>query len=306
MKSAFSTTQLPTTWGTRIHADQVLPSDADLVVALEAAGGVVCGKTALTEYCSAAAPATLNPHDALRTPGGSSSGSAAAVAAGLVPLALGSQTLGSVVRPAAYCGVYGFKPTFGLVSRGGLQRVSESLDTVGWFTSTPEDALLVLLVATQFQNSLSRMDGHLQQGAPPGHGLRQQPSSGTGLAEPVKRQYPCQYAGRDVLPEFIVPHEQALHSGSTWAFLPNEPSTGTQPSQGSKCSAPSGKPLQGARVALICCEKCAAEASPEALAALESAAEELRRMGAHVIKVPLPPHLQAYFEEAQARLAGAN
>jgi Asp-tRNA(Asn)/Glu-tRNA(Gln) amidotransferase A subunit family amidase len=118
-------------WGTPNHADRIPDEDAPAVQALRAAGAVVVGTTASTEYAIAAAPATLNPHDPTRTPGGSSSGSAAAVAAGMVALALGSQTIGSIVRPATYCGVFGLKPTFGAISSRMAMPLSPWLDHIG-------------------------------------------------------------------------------------------------------------------------------------------------------------------------------
>lgn len=118
-------------WGTPIHADRIPGDDAPAVQALRAAGAVVVGTTASTEYAIAAAPATLNPHDPTRTPGGSSSGSAAAVAAGMVALALGSQTIGSIVRPATYCGIFGLKPTFGAISTRQAMPLSPWLDHIG-------------------------------------------------------------------------------------------------------------------------------------------------------------------------------
>jgi Asp-tRNA(Asn)/Glu-tRNA(Gln) amidotransferase A subunit family amidase len=110
---------------------------------LRAAGAVILGKTVTTECAYFHPGKTRNPHDPERTPGGSSSGSAAAVAAGMVPLALGSQTNGSMIRPAAFCGVYGFKPTHGLIPRSGCLKLSRTLDTVGVFARTLEDIALV-------------------------------------------------------------------------------------------------------------------------------------------------------------------
>jgi Asp-tRNA(Asn)/Glu-tRNA(Gln) amidotransferase A subunit family amidase len=110
---------------------------------LRAAGAVVLGKTVTTECAYFAPGKTRNPHNPEHTPGGSSSGSAAAVAAGMVPLALGSQTNGSTIRPASFCGVYGFKPTHGLVPRGGILQLSRTLDHVGLFARTLEDLALL-------------------------------------------------------------------------------------------------------------------------------------------------------------------
>ncbi len=116
--------------------------DATVVAWLRAAGAVIMGKTVTTECAYFSPGKTRNPHHPEHTPGGSSSGSAAAVAAGMVPLALGSQTNGSTIRPAAFCGVYGFKPTHGLIPRHGILRLSRALDHVGVFARTLEDIAL--------------------------------------------------------------------------------------------------------------------------------------------------------------------
>ena len=134
---------LPTEDGTVLHAGRVARRDATIVARLRAAGAVILGKTVTTELATYAPGKTRNPHDPEHTPGGSSSGSAAAVAAGQVPLALGSQTNGSIIRPAAFCGVYGFKPSFGLVPRGGVLRLSQALDHVGVLARSLEDIALV-------------------------------------------------------------------------------------------------------------------------------------------------------------------
>ncbi|KAB2872444.1 MAG: amidase, partial [Burkholderiaceae bacterium] len=139
IKDIIDTADLPTECGSRIHAGRTPAHDATVVAMLRAAGAVVLGKTVTTEFALYAPGKTRNPHDPSRTPGGSSSGSAAAVAAGMVPIAIGTQTNGSVIRPAAFCGVYGFKPTHGLVSRGGILRLSRTLDHVGVFARTLDD-----------------------------------------------------------------------------------------------------------------------------------------------------------------------
>ncbi len=113
--------------------------DAVVVRRLRAAGGLVMGKTVTTELATYAPGKTRNPHDPAHTPGGSSSGSAAAVAAGMVPLAIGTQTNGSVIRPASFCGVYGFKPSAGLIPRTGVLTQSPSFDAVGVFGRTLAD-----------------------------------------------------------------------------------------------------------------------------------------------------------------------
>jgi Asp-tRNA(Asn)/Glu-tRNA(Gln) amidotransferase A subunit family amidase len=134
---------LPTEDGSVLHAGRIPRHDATVVSRLRAAGAVILGKTVTTEMASYAPGKTRNPHNPEHTPGGSSSGSAAAVAAGMVPVALGSQTNGSIVRPAAYCGVYGFKPSFGLVPRGGVLRLSRRLDHVGVLARSLEDVARV-------------------------------------------------------------------------------------------------------------------------------------------------------------------
>jgi Asp-tRNA(Asn)/Glu-tRNA(Gln) amidotransferase A subunit family amidase len=121
----------PTACGSPIYAGVRLPFDAAVLSLTRRAGGVIAGKTATTEFAGFQPGPTRNPRSADRSPGGSSSGSAAAVAAGMVPLALGTQTAGSIVRPAAYCGVVGYKPSFGLIDATGIKPYAPSLDTVG-------------------------------------------------------------------------------------------------------------------------------------------------------------------------------
>lgn len=139
VKDLIDTADLPTGYGSRIHAGHQPTADAACVTRLRRAGAVVLGKTVTTEFAAFAPGKTVNPLDPRRTPGGSSSGSAAAVADGMVPVALGTQTAGSVVRPASFCGVLGLKPTYGTVPTAGVKPLSGSLDTVGWFARTPGD-----------------------------------------------------------------------------------------------------------------------------------------------------------------------
>lgn len=133
IKDVFDTADMPTTYGSPIFAGHRPREDAWIVQRLREAGAFVIGKTATTEFAYLSPTRTRNPHDPERTPGGSSSGSAAAVAAGMVPLAIGTQTAGSTIRPAAYCGVLGYKPSFGLVPMQGCRHLAPSLDTVGLF-----------------------------------------------------------------------------------------------------------------------------------------------------------------------------
>jgi len=144
IKDIIDTADMPTENGSPLHAGRTPSRDAAVVTLLRCAGAVIMGKTVTTEFACGAAGKTRNPHDAAYSPGGSSSGSAAAVAAGMVPLALGSQTGGSTVRPASYCGVYGLKPTRGLIPRHGMSRVAQTLDTVGLFARTLDDVALLL------------------------------------------------------------------------------------------------------------------------------------------------------------------
>jgi Asp-tRNA(Asn)/Glu-tRNA(Gln) amidotransferase A subunit family amidase len=139
LKDIIDTADMPTEDGTVLHAGRTPVADAAVTERLRAAGAVILGKTVTTECAYYAPGKTRNPHNPEHTPGGSSSGSAAAVAAGMVPLALGTQTNGSVIRPAAFCGVYGFKPTHGLIPRHGILRLSRTLDTVGVFARSIDE-----------------------------------------------------------------------------------------------------------------------------------------------------------------------
>jgi Asp-tRNA(Asn)/Glu-tRNA(Gln) amidotransferase A subunit family amidase len=144
VKDIIDTTDMPTENGTVLHKGRTPREDAAVVKMLRAAGAVILGKTVTTECAYFSPGKTRNPHNPEHTPGGSSSGSAAAVAAGMVPLALGSQTAGSVIRPAAFCGAYGFKPTHGLIPRTGILALSRTLDHVGLFARSVEDLALLL------------------------------------------------------------------------------------------------------------------------------------------------------------------
>lgn len=143
IKDIIDTCDMPTEDGTVLHAGRTPAHDATVVAMLRAAGAVIMGKTVTTECATYAPGKTRNPHNPEHTPGGSSQGSAAAVAAGMVPLAIGSQTNGSVIRPAAFCGVLGFKPTHGLISRHGVMKLSRTLDHVGVFARSMDDVALV-------------------------------------------------------------------------------------------------------------------------------------------------------------------
>jgi Asp-tRNA(Asn)/Glu-tRNA(Gln) amidotransferase A subunit family amidase len=144
IKDIIDTADMPTENGTLLHRGRTPRSDAAVVASLRAAGAVILGKTVTTECAYFTPGKTRNPHNPEHTPGGSSSGSAAAVGAGMVPLALGSQTAGSVIRPASFCGVYGFKPTHGLIPRTGVLQLSRTLDHIGLFARGIDDLALLL------------------------------------------------------------------------------------------------------------------------------------------------------------------
>lgn len=143
VKDIVDTRDMPTEHGTSICAGRRPDADAAIVNRLREAGAVILGKTKCTEFAFVHPTDTANPHEAARSPGGSSSGSAAAVAAGQVPIAIGTQTNGSVIRPASFCGVYGFKPTRGMISRKGILQTSVTLDQVGTFGRSLEDAAVL-------------------------------------------------------------------------------------------------------------------------------------------------------------------
>ena len=135
IKDIMNMNEFPTQMGSPMWKGFTPGNDARVVYYIKNAGGIIPGKTVTAEFAVHTLGETLNPHDITRTPGTSSSGSAAAVAIGMVPVALGTQTAGSIVRPASFCGVYGCKPSFGLIPRTGMLKTTDSLDTVGFFTA---------------------------------------------------------------------------------------------------------------------------------------------------------------------------
>jgi amidase len=146
IKDVIDTADLPTEMGSPIYRGHRAACDAACVALLRAAGAIVLGKTVTAEFAGMEPGPTTNPHNPAHTPGGSSSGSAAAVADFMLPAALGTQTGGSVLRPAAYCGVVGYKPTFNAINRAGLKFAAESLDTIGLIARTIEDVELITAV----------------------------------------------------------------------------------------------------------------------------------------------------------------
>jgi Asp-tRNA(Asn)/Glu-tRNA(Gln) amidotransferase A subunit family amidase len=144
VKDVFDSADLPTEYGSPIYRGHRPAADAACVAQVRERGGVILGKTVTTEFATRHPNKTRNPHNLRHTPGGSSQGSAAAVADWMVPAAFGTQTTSSVIRPASFCGVVGYKPTYGLINRGGLKILSESLDHVGTLTRTVPDAALIV------------------------------------------------------------------------------------------------------------------------------------------------------------------
>jgi len=140
VKDVIDTVDMPTTYGSPLYAGNRVAQDAACVAISRSKGAVVVGKTVTTEFAFVSPGKTRNPHNPAHTPGGSSSGSAAAVGAGMVPLGFGTQTAGSVIRPASFCGAVGYKPSFGLIERYGVKTLASSFDTVGVLAADVADA----------------------------------------------------------------------------------------------------------------------------------------------------------------------
>ena len=181
IKDIFETARMPTGMGSPIYDGYRPRADAPTVAMIEAAGGIILGKTVTAEFAATTPGKTANPHNPAHTPGGSSSGSAAAVADFMVPVALGTQTTGSTIRPASFCGTMGYKPTFGRINRDGMKPGAQSLDTVGIFSRTLDD--LALLGAVLMGNPQSPI-GDLA--APPRIGLCRTPHWQTAAPESVE------------------------------------------------------------------------------------------------------------------------
>ena len=173
VKDIFDTVDMPTAYGSAIYAGHQPLADAASVALCREAGAVVLGKTVTTELANMSPGVTRNPLHLDHTPGGSSSGSAAAVADGMVPLALGTQTAGSVIRPAAFCGIVGFKPSHGRVPQAGVKSLSGTLDTIGCFGRSVRDVALLGAALTSDANLFDL--SAFEQVAPPRIGLCQTP-----------------------------------------------------------------------------------------------------------------------------------
>ncbi len=146
VKDLLDTSDMPTGYGSAIYEGHRPAADAACVALARASGAIVLGKTVTTEFACFTPGKTANPRNPAHTPGGSSSGSAAAVADFMVPLALGTQTAGSVIRPAAYCGIVGFKPSFGVIPRAGAKMLADSLDTIGTMARNVADAAFLAAI----------------------------------------------------------------------------------------------------------------------------------------------------------------
>ncbi len=169
IKDIIDTHDMPTSYGSPIYAGHQSAGDASGVAMLRAAGAVILGKTVTTEFAMFTPGKTANPHNPAHTPGGSSSGSAAAVADAMVPLALGSQTAGSIIRPASYCGVVGYKPTHGNFPIAGIKALAQSLDTLGGFSRSVADLALLRAAMIGAPAALAKLEG------PPRIGLYRTP-----------------------------------------------------------------------------------------------------------------------------------
>ncbi len=160
LKDTIDTFDMPTEMGSPIFRGNRPRADASCVALLRRAGAVILGKTATCEFAGSAPPETTNPHNAEHTPGGSSSGSAAAVADFMVPAALGTQTGGSVLRPSSFCGIFGYKPTYNAFNKAGVWPAANSIDTIGWLTRSIDDiVLLTSVLRPQSPPSLRKLDG---------------------------------------------------------------------------------------------------------------------------------------------------
>ncbi len=146
LKDTIDTFDLPTEMGSPLFRGHRPRSDASCVALLRRAGAVILGKTVTCEFAGSAPPPTTNPHNAAHTPGGSSSGSAAAVADHMIPAALGTQTGGSVLRPSSFCGIFGFKPTYNMFNKGGVWPAADSIDTLGWLAGSLDDIEMLTAV----------------------------------------------------------------------------------------------------------------------------------------------------------------
>jgi Asp-tRNA(Asn)/Glu-tRNA(Gln) amidotransferase A subunit family amidase len=205
VKDVIDTADLPSQYGSPIWAGWRPRSDAACVAAARRAGAVVIGKTVTTEFATRHPGPTANPHNLAHTPGGSSSGSAAGVAAGFFPLAFGTQTSGSIIRPAAFCGVVGFKPSYGTLHRAGMKVMSESLDTIGVMARDVADCALAMAALTGTDHG----DPSAPPGRPPRLALIMGPAEAAAAPETLtlldRAAEACRRAGAVVEPVALPP-----------------------------------------------------------------------------------------------------
>ena len=224
VKDIFDTVGLPTEWGSATQQGRVPDRDSELVSVFDSLGCVLAGKTHTTAYAYYDTGPTRNPHSEEHTPGGSSSGSAAAVAAGMVPLAIGSQTQGSVLRPASFCGVVGFKPSFGALPLGGVMRFAPTLDHAGLFAGSAADmefacGALGIGVEQAGPDSLSIIDWPPVGQVDPGMALCFRAAIQTLAAGGTRIQRVPRPAFLDVLPtalRTVMAHEAAREHGDRY------------------------------------------------------------------------------------------
>ncbi|WP_198378032.1 amidase [Neoroseomonas rubea] len=200
VKDVIDTADQPSQYGSPIWAGHRPRSDAACVAAARRAGAVIIGKTVTTEFATRHPGPTANPRNLKHTPGGSSSGSAAGVAAGFFPLAFGTQTAGSIVRPAAYCGVVGFKPSYGTLHRAGMKVMSESLDTIGVMARSVADCALAMSAMTGIDHG----DPSAKAPRAPRLALVMGPTAGQAAPETLalmeRAAEACRRAGAELVP----------------------------------------------------------------------------------------------------------
>ena len=234
VKDIIDTVDLPTSYGSSIYSNHRPGWDAACVALVKAAGGIVMGKTVTTEFAYFQPGKTANPHHPAHTPGGSSSGSAAAVADFMVPLAFGSQTAGSVIRPASFCGIVGFKPTRGWHSLAGVKALAHSLDTLGWFARCVADIALMRAVQLGEKEAPTLAPPDAPPDAPPRIGLcrtyewdEAEPATVTAVEEAAKAlaaggatvvevQLPAAFAPLRLAQELLMDYEIARALAHEW------------------------------------------------------------------------------------------
>ena len=212
IKDIIDTADMPSEYGSAAFVGHRPAKDAAIVTQLKAAGALMMGKTVTTEFASQFAGATVNPHNFAHTPGGSSSGSAAAVADGMVGLALGTQTAGSTIRPAAYCGIVGFKATRGKISLEGVNPLAPTLDTMGWFGRSVDDVKLLASVLLGTSNAAEK-SGTMRLGWYPGPEAAQADADAVQALERAKAMLRAQ--GIELVDVEVLPAKDMIALGES-------------------------------------------------------------------------------------------